>query len=69
MENYKAKDIEAIMTYIGDRDGVQVDDIMANAGANRLRVYPIIAQLHAEGKLEIVETEGMGAPKVVRLKK
>ena len=68
IENFKQKDIEAIVAYLKGKDAVEVADIIANAGANPMRVYPIIAELHTRGKLEIVETEQLGAPKTVRLK-
>lgn len=68
MENYKANDKEAIIAYMSGKENVKVEDIIKEAGAEELRVYPIIAELHAEGKLEIVEYGKMGAAEVVKLK-
>lgn len=65
--NFKQKDIEAIILYMTGKDVVEVADIIANMDANHLRVYPIIAELHTEGRLEIVETEQLGSPKSVKL--
>jgi len=68
MKDYKKKDKEAIVCFMTGKDAVEVADIIANSGANNLRVYPILAELRITGQLEIVETETMGAPKIVRLK-
>ena len=68
MDNFKKQDIEAIVAYLTGKESVEVAGIIANVGANPMRVYPIIAELHTRGKLEIVETEQLGAPKTVRLK-
>lgn len=61
------KDMAAVLAYLKGKEYAEVEDIMAEAGAEQLRVYPLIAELHATGKLEILETEELGSPKKVRL--
>ena len=41
--DYKQQDIKAVKAYLEQfPEGVDVDDIIENSGANRLRVYPIL---------------------------
>lgn len=56
------------MAYMTGKECVKVGDIIREAGAEELRVYPILAELQTEGKLEIVEYGKMGAAEVVKLK-
>jgi len=68
MDNYKAKDREAILAYLRSRDGQSsVDDIIANAGAEKLRVYPILQELMLAGVIKVLEEEALGAPASVKL--
>lgn len=56
------------MAYLKGKETVEVKDIMAEAGAEALRVYPLLAELHVTGMLDILEFEDMGSPKTVILK-
>ena len=68
--NYKLLDTHRILSYLSAAypDAVEVEDIVRNSGAERLRVYPILFELEQEGRVEVQERELLGAPKTVRLK-
>lgn len=67
MENYKKQDMEAIIAYMKGKEVVEVEDIIENAGAEPLRVFPILFELEQAGKIEVLENESLGSSKVVRL--
>lgn len=67
--DYKQIDTQRIKDYIWSHpDGVEVDDIIAHSGAEKLRVYPALFELEQEGWLAVTEREEMGSPKRVRVK-
>ena len=67
--NYKLIDTERVKFYLMSHpEGVEVADLIAYSGAECLRVYPILFELEQEGRIEVVERELLGAPRVVRLK-
>lgn len=69
MENYKIQDQKAIMAYLeAHPEGVLVDDIKEQAGANALRVSPILTELYLEERLEVMEQTDLGGFVKVRLK-
>lgn len=68
MENYKKIDKENIISFITSKGETEVQDILDNSGAHPFRVYPIIAELQEEGKLEILKYADLGAPLSVRMK-
>nr|WP_302828654.1 hypothetical protein [uncultured Bacteroides sp.] len=68
--NYKIIDTLKIIDYIDSFSGnVSVDEIILHSGAHKLRVYPALFELEHSGFLEVVKTEELGAPSVVRKKK
>lgn len=68
-ENFKELDRKKIMDYVATRQGdVAVDQIIAESGAEKVRVYPILFEEVQAGHLEVEASEPMGAPKVVRFK-
>lgn len=71
MPDYKSEDREKILRYIAARAGqdVSVDDIVCEAGADRLRVHPLLFELEREGYIAVVARRALGAPAVVRLVK
>lgn len=71
MPDYKREDREKILKYIAARAGqdVPVDDIVREAGADRLRVHPLLFELEREGCIAVVARRVLGAPAVVRLVK
>lgn len=71
MPDYKREDREKILKYIVARAGqdVPVDDIVRKAGADRLRVHPLMFELEREGYIAVVARRALGAPAVVRLVK
>ena len=69
--DYKAIDTRRIIDYIYSFPGlvIGVEDIIQNAGADKLRVYPALFELEQSGFLEVVEREELGAPLIVRKRK
>lgn len=67
--NDKERDTAAIVNYLHDKGAVSVDTIIAEAGAEKLRVYPILFELGQDGFITVMECETMGAPKLVKLNK
>lgn len=69
-DNYKAIDTQKIIDYIKSfSDAIEVDSILKNSNADKLRVYPALFELEQNGFLEVVEREELGAPLIVRKKK
>ena len=67
--DYKQIDTQRIKEYIQSHpDGVEVEDIIAHSGAEKLRVYPALFELEQEGWLAVTEREELGSPKRVRAK-
>lgn len=68
--NYKIIDTQKIKDYISSfPTTISVDDIIRNANADKLRVYPALFELEQEGYIEVMEREELGAPSVVRRRK
>lgn len=67
--DYKIRDTQRILSYLSAAypHSVEVDDLIAHSGAEKLRVYPALFELEQEGSIEVVEREELGAPKRVRL--
>ena len=68
--DYKAIDTRRIIDYIDSFPSsvIGVEDIIQNAGADKLRAYPALFELEQGGFLEVVEREELGAPLIVRKK-
>ena len=67
--DYKHQSTLQILRYLATAGGnVPVQDIITHSGAEKLRVYSILFELEQEGRIEVMEREELGAPKVVRLK-
>ena len=65
--NYKYLDTQRILRYLQQhKEGTTVDAILQYSGADKLRVYPALFELEQEGRLEVLEREELGAPRVVR---
>lgn len=65
----KGKDVAAIVKFLQSRNAVEVEEILAHSGAEKLRVYPILFELEQEGKIEVTEREPLGEAKKVRFVK
>lgn len=67
-KNYKATDTLRIIEYIStfSTKKVQVEDIIQNSGADKLRIYPALFELEQCGFLEVVKREKLGAPLIVQ---
>lgn len=67
MENMKKKDTAAIIAFLKGKGVVPVARIMAESGAETLRVYPILLELKFAGRLQVHEETERGAPATVSL--
>jgi DNA-binding IclR family transcriptional regulator len=68
-ENYKSEDIAKIKTYLSAQPAeVSVADIVAQAGAEKLRVYPILCQMEQDGEIEVTRRDSWGEALTVRKK-
>lgn len=68
--NYKEQDRKAIVDYLVNADGeVEVPKLIAESGANKLRVYTLIYELWREGVVIINEETELGTPVKVSWKK
>lgn len=65
--NYKERDRQAILKYLAGKGEVEVAKVLAESGANTLRVYVLIFELRDEGKLEITRSNEWGSPMAVKL--
>ena len=65
--NYKDRDRKLIEEFLREKNGVAVEDIIKNAGAEKLRVYNILHEMEQDGSIKVIETEFLGAPKTVCL--
>ncbi len=65
----KGKDMTAIVNFLQGRNAVEVEEILARSGAEKLRVYPILFELEQEGKIEVMERKPFGEAKKVRMVK
>ncbi len=64
--NYKLLDTQKIISYIQSLPNrINVEDIIQNSGADKLRVYPALFELEQEGIIDVLEREELGAPAVV----
>ena len=67
-ENYKERDRKSVLEYIAKAgNDVPVRDILEHSGADKLRVYSLLFELTMEKRIEVVEEEKFGAPKIIRL--
>lgn len=65
----KEKDTVAIVNYLQGKKKVKVEDIIAESGANELRIYPILFELERDHIIEVLAREGMGSPTEVKVLK
>lgn len=69
-KDYKALDRKAILDYLTAADSeVEVPKLIAESGANKLRVYTLIYELWREGVINITQETELGTPEKVALKK
>jgi len=66
--NYKEQDRKAILSYLGIQQGdVEVEKVLSDSGADRLRVYTILFELELEGIIKVVRANDLGTPEIVKL--
>lgn len=67
--NYKEQDRKAILDYLSKKKGeVDVPVLMAESGANRLRVYNLLWELEHDGTIVVTRQTELGTPEAVELK-
>jgi len=66
--NYKEQDRKAILSYLGIQQGdVEVEKVLSDSGADRLRVYTTLFELELEGIIKVVRANDLGTPEIVKL--
>lgn len=63
----KEKDTMAIVNYLQGKKKVKVDDIVSEAGAERLRVYLILFELEQSSWITVLERAPLGEPVMVMI--
>lgn len=66
MDN-KEKDTMQIVHYLQDKGAVKTEEIIAEAGAEKLRVYPILFDLEQCGWITVLKRDSLSAPEVVKI--
>ncbi len=65
--NYKEQDRRKILDFMKGRAEVMVEDILKNSGAEKLRVYAILCEEEANGRIRVIKSSVTGAPEIVTL--
>ena len=63
----KEKDTMAIVNYLQGKKMVKVEEILSEAGADRLRVYLILFELEQSAWITVIERSPLGEPLVVKI--
>ena len=67
--DYKEQDRKKILDYLASRGcEVSVDTLIAESGADKMRVYPILFEETQAGHIQVIEISKLGAPEKVALK-
>ena len=67
--DYKEQDRKKILDYLASRGcEVSVDTLIAESGADKMRVYPILFEETQAGHIQVIELSKLGAPEKVALK-
>ena len=68
-KDYKEQDRKKIIDYLSSRGSeVSVDTLIAESGADKMRVYPILFEETQAGHIQVIELSKLGAPEKVALK-
>lgn len=62
----KEQDRLAILDYLKGKKVVNVEELVKQSGAEKLRVYPILFEESQKGTIEVVERDALGAPVSVK---
>ena len=61
--DYKEIDRDLIIKYIKSKSGViSVENLIAESGANKLRIYPLLIELEQQGTIKVTKQDMFGAP-------
>ena len=67
--DYIDQDRKKILDYLASRGcEVSVDTLIAESGADKMRVYPILFEETQAGHIQVIELSKLGAPEKVALK-
>ena len=67
--DYKEQGRKKILDYLASRGcEVSVDTLIAESGADKMRVYPILLEETQAGHIQVIELSKLGAPEKVALK-
>ena len=67
--DYKEQDSKKIIDYLASRGcEVSVDTLIAESGADKMRVYPILFEETQARHIQVIELSKLGAPEKVALK-
>ena len=67
--DYKEQDRKKMLDYLASRGcEVSVDTLIAESGADKMRVYPILFEETQAGHIQVIELSKLGAPEKVALK-
>ena len=67
--DYKEQDRKKILDYLASSGcEVSVDTLIAESGADKMRVYPILFEETQAGHIQVIELSKLGAPEKVVLK-
>ena len=67
--DYNEQDRKKILDYLASWGcEVSVDTLIAESGADKMRVYPILFEETQAGHIQVIELSKLGAPEKVALK-
>lgn len=66
-KNLKQLDRERILVYLANKGCVEVDELIEKSVADKLRIYPLLAELVIEKRIRVLKETGWGAPERVEL--
>ena len=67
--DYKEQDRKKVLDYLASKGcEVSVDTLIAESGADKMRVYPILFEETQAGHIQVIELSKLGAPEKVALK-
>lgn len=66
-QDFKEIDRRKIVDFLTGKNAVAIDDIIAQSGASRLRIYPVLFELQQAGILKVLQNSDLGTPQMVAL--
>ena len=66
-QDFKEMDRRKIEDFLAGKNAVAIDDIIAQSGASRLRIYPVLFEMQQAGILKVLQNSDLGTPQMVAL--